>query len=344
MRLKIINKQDLASFVSSLMNEYEVVAPVAREHEFAFAPLRDAAQLRLDYGTTILPPKKALLPQEERLFTYEADGSFSAQPVFDTQPRVLFGVHTCDIHAMKLLDTVFEEGYPDQHYRQRREHTLIVGLECLTPCDEHSFCKSMQTLSASTGYDLHLTDIGPAYTVDVGTVAGEGLLAQYAHAREATRVDIARLSQVLSEKWPRFRYRLDFDSSELPSLMAVSYKNPLWEELGNRCLSCGQCTLVCPTCYCFNVMDTVSLDGKRGERKRIWDSCQLDEFARVATGENFRKTRAQRQRHRFFRKGKYLPDMHGALGCVGCGRCARACQVHIEPVSVFNALYKAKTA
>ena len=342
MSLKIISKQDMAPFVSSVMSQYDVLGPVAKESKFAFAPLTDAAQLRLDYNTTILPPKKALLPQEETLFTFKVDGGFTAQPVFDICPRVVFGAHTCDIHAMKLLDAVFTKGYEDTHFLKRRENTVIVGIECLTPCDEHSFCKSMGTLSAGEGYDLHLTDLGDAYAVDVNTPTGEALIARHAQAREATREDNNRLNKVLSEKWPRFPYKLDFDASELPSLMAVSYKSPLWEELGAKCLACGQCTIVCPTCYCFNVVDEMGLDGKSGERKRIWDSCQLDEFARIGSGENFRKNRSQRQRHRFFRKGKYLPDNHGELGCVGCGRCARACLVDITPVNVFNALYKAR--
>ncbi len=342
MSLKIMRKADLASFVSSLMTQYEVLGPVARENRFAFAPITDTSQLRLDYNTTILPPKKTLLPQEETLFSFTTDGSFSAVAAFDARPRALFGAHTCDIHAMKLIDAVFVQGYLDAHYVKRRESTVIVGIECLTPCDEHSFCKSMGTLSASEGYDLNLTDLGDAYAVDVSTAMGGTLLTRHARTREATREDLARLDKVLSEKWPRFTYKLDFDANELPSLMAVSYKNALWEELGSKCLACGQCTLVCPTCYCFNVLDVVGLDGKSGVRKRQWDSCQLDEFAQVATGENFRKTRAQRQRHRFFRKGKYLPDVHGELGCVGCGRCARACLVEITPVTVFNALYKAR--
>jgi sulfhydrogenase subunit beta (sulfur reductase) len=342
MSLKILRKEDLASFVSSLMTQYEVLGPVTRENKFAFAAITDPAQLRLEYNTTILPPKKALLPQEETLFRFQTDGGFSAVPVFDLRPRVVLGVHTCDLHAMKLIDAVFIQGYPDAHYLKRRENTVIIGLECLTPCDEHSFCKSMGTLSASEGYDLHLTDLGDAYAVDISTALGEATLTRHAQAHEATREDFARLDKVLSEKWPRFTYKMDFDTGELPSLMAVSYRNPLWEELGAKCLACGQCTLVCPTCYCFNVRDKVGLDGRSGARTRIWDSCQLEEFAQVATGENFRKTRAQRQRHRFFRKGKYLPDVHGELGCVGCGRCARACLVDITPVNVFNALYKAR--
>jgi formate hydrogenlyase subunit 6/NADH:ubiquinone oxidoreductase subunit I len=342
MTLKIIAKEDLASFVARVMTTRQVVGPVARENKFAFAPIADAAQLRLDYNTTILPPKKAFLPQEETLFTFKTDGSFSTQPVFDTHPRVLFGVHTCDLHAINLLDAVFAHDKVDQHYRARRTNTLIVGLECLAPCDEHSFCKSMETLSARAGYDLHLTDIGDGYAVDIGTDAGAQLLAQCPGAGDASRNDLEQLNKALAAKWSRFAYKLDFNASKLPALMALNYKNPLWEELGAKCLACGQCNLVCPTCYCFNVIDATGLDGKRGERKRIWDSCQLDEFARVATGENFRKTRAQRQRHRFFRKGKYIPEMHGALGCVGCGRCARACLVNITPVDVFNTLYKTR--
>ncbi len=346
MSLRIIEKSALPAFVGSVMRQYQVVGPQVKEvlpngkTQFAFGPITDAHQLRLDYDTTVLPPKKYLLPQEEVLFTFQTE-SLTATPQFDNQPRVLFGVHTCDIHAMALLDAVFATGQRDEHYLKRRASTLIVGIECLTPCDEHSFCKSMGTLTADKGYDLHLIDLGQSYAIEVGTAAGETLLATHAAARMAEETDIELLNQVLSEKWPRFPYRLDFDGSELPNLMALSYKDPIWEELGKRCLSCAACNLVCPTCYCFNVVDQVTLDGKSGERIRKWDSCQLDEFARVATGENFRHKRSQRQRHRFFRKGKYIPDMHGELGCVGCGRCARACLVDITPVDVWNALYQA---
>lgn len=344
MKLKVINKEEMAAFVSSLQSQFQVLGPVARENKFTFAPIKHFSDLRLDYTTTILPPKKAFLPQKETLFTFEGTDIASVKPTFDPQPRVLFGVHTCDIHAMKLLDGAFTKDYRDAHYHKRRDNTLIVGIECLAPCDEHSFCKSMGTLSASAGYDLHLTDVGDSYAVDVGSEEGEELLERHGRARQAARDDIARLNRVLSEKWPRFTYKLDFDSSELPSLMGMSYKSPLWDELGKKCLGCGQCTVVCPTCYCFNVVDDVSLDGQTGTRARLWDCCQLEEFALVATGENFRKSLGHRQRHRFFRKGKYLPDMFGELGCVGCGRCARSCLVHISPVGVLNTLHKAKAA
>jgi len=343
MSLRIIDKGSMAAFVSNLMEAYEVVGPRARDSKFAFGRITEYAQLRLDYNTTILPPKKYLLPQEEVLFRFERVG-MAATPVFDARPRVIFGVHTCDIHALRLLDAVFATAQRDEHYLKRRAATLIVGLECLTPCDEHSFCKSMGTLSASEGFDLHLTDLGDQYAVEVGTAAGEALLARYAAAHGTSEREVGLLNKVLTEKWPRFSHRLDLDGSELPSLMAVSYRDPIWKELEERCLACGSCNLVCPTCYCFDVQDRVSMDGKTGDRIRVWDSCQLDEFARVGSGENFRESRADRQRHRLFRKGKYIPEMHNELGCVGCGRCARACLVDITPVGVWNALHKAHTA
>jgi formate hydrogenlyase subunit 6/NADH:ubiquinone oxidoreductase subunit I len=286
-----------------------------------------------------LPPKKFLLPPRETLFKFGNGAGKGLEMTGDFLPTVIFGVHTCDLHAIQLLDEVFSRGHADPYYLTRRKNTLLVSLECLNPCDEQAFCKSMGSLTAEEGYDLHLTDLGSAYAVDVGSDAGRSLL-RHAHTRLATQAEVDRLNAVLSEKWPKFPYRLDFDVSDLPPLLNMAMKSPLWAELGERCLSCAACTNVCPTCYCFDVRDEVELDLVHGERVRVWDSCQLDEFATVAGGHNFRKSRALRQRHRFMRKGKYILEAFGMMGCVGCGRCARACLVDINPVSVFNELYR----
>jgi sulfhydrogenase subunit beta (sulfur reductase) len=338
MSLMILDKGALSPLVKALMADYQVIGPQAKGPQFAFGPIADPAQLRLDYNTTILPPKKALQPPEERLATFTMKEPH-IEPVIEARPTVLLGVHTCDLHAINLLDKAFSEDHPDAHYLARRQQTVIVSLECLEPCDEHSFCKSMGTLAADTGYDLHLTDLGAAYAVDVATEAGEKLLSGYGTTSVATDADIRRLNEVLGAKWPRFTYRLDFDAAELPALLSTAYDHPLWEELGERCLACGSCTNVCPTCYCFNVFDEVNMALTEGERRRRWDSCQLDEFARVAGGENFREARAGRQRHRFMRKGKYIYEKFGELGCVGCGRCIRACVANISIVDGFNTIH-----
>ncbi len=339
MSLMILDKGAIAPLVNALMADYRVVGPQAKGPKFAFGPISDPAQLRLDYNITILPPKKVFQPQEERLSTFTRGEEPHVEPVMEAKPTVLLGVHTCDLHAIQLLDKAFSDEHPDAHYLKRREQTVIVSLECLEPCDEHAFCKSMGTLTAGEGYDLHLTDLGAAFAIDVATEKGEQLLSKYGTASETTDADVRRLNEVLGAKWPRFTYRLDFDAAELPAMLSTAYDHPLWAELGDRCLACGSCTNVCPTCYCFNVFDEVNMALTEGERRRRWDSCQLDEFARVAGGENFRKTQAGRQRHRFMRKGKYIYEKFGELGCVGCGRCIRACVANINIVDGFNTIH-----
>jgi ferredoxin len=336
----VLDKGAVAPLVEAMMADYRVVGPQAKGPKFAFGTITDPAQLRLDYNTTILPPKKVLQPPEERMASFTLGGKPAIEPVVEASPTVLLGVHTCDLRAIQLLDKAFTDEYPDAHYLARRDQTVLVSIECLEPCDEHSFCKSMGTLTAGEGYDLHLTDLGPAYAVDVATEAGEKLLAEYGDVQTSTDEDVRRLNAVLGAKWPRFAYRLDFDASELPALLSTAYDHPLWQELGDRCLACGSCTNVCPTCYCFNVFDDVNMALTEGERMRRWDSCQLDEFARVAGGENFREARAARQRHRFMRKGKYIYEKFDELGCVGCGRCIRACVADISIVDGFNAIQR----
>jgi len=340
MRLRILSKEAVPRMVEALMADYRVVGPKAKGPKFVFEPVSDPGELRLDYNITILPPKVALQPPEERIARIDLTGEApKAEPLVEVTPTVIFGAHTCDLHAIRLLDRAFAADYPDAHYLERRRQTLIISIECLEPCDEYSFCKDMGTLTADEGYDLHLTDIGDAYTVHVGTKAGQALLEKYATSRAATDEDMRRLNEVLSAKWPRFTHRLNFDAAELPALLATAYEHPIWAELGERCLSCGSCTNVCPTCYCFNMLDSIALTQTEAFRARRWDSCQLDEFARVAGGENFREARAARQRHRFFRKGKWLRERFDTTGCVGCGRCIRTCLVHINIVEVFNTIH-----
>jgi sulfhydrogenase subunit beta (sulfur reductase) len=339
MSLWVIDKEAVAPFVTNMMGDYRVVGPVAKGIKFAFDQIEDPADVRLDYNTSILPPKKYLQPQEERMMTFTRTGKPAVEMIIEAPPTVILGVHTCDLHGIRVLDEAFSQGFPDASYLARRKNTLLVGIECLEPCDQHSFCKSMGTLTVSEGYDLHLTDLGGSYSVDVGSAAGRALLKKYSDARQATEADMKQLNKVLGAKWPRFPYKLEFDVGELSTLMAQSYDNPLWDRLADICLACGQCTLVCPTCFCFNVYDEVELNLSEGERRRRWDSCQLDEFARVAGGENFREHQAARLRHRFMRKGRYLMEKYQELGCTGCGRCARSCLVDISPEDVFNELH-----
>jgi len=340
MPFKVIDKKDMGSFVTSLMEEREVVGPVAKDDKFVFAPIDDCSQLRLDYNITLLPPKQFFLPPEEPILKYKLGKAVTSEPVIEAHPRVILGMHPCDINATWLLDLAFSTDNLDTNYMEKRKKAIIIGLDCNEPCDEYSFCKSVRSLTVEGGYDLFLTDIGDAYVVDYGSPAGMELLARHAGAREATDEDMSRFRAVQDAKWPKFTYMLEMNVGDLPNLLAISYDNPLWEELGEKCLACGSCTLVCPTCYCFDVVDKLELNLKEGQRLRRWDSCQLPQFATVAGGENFRESRADRQRHRFFRKGKYLVETFGKMGCVGCGRCRDTCPGAIDLRRVLSEMRK----
>lgn len=339
MKIKIMPKVAMPGWVERLCRQYRVVGPIQKHGQTVFGEITGAKELCLDYQSTVLPPKKYLTPQQEILLKYRMDGSH-IEAAIEPQQTVVLGVHTCDIHAMKLFDRIFSQGFTDQHYQSHRQNTCLVSIECLRPCSEQSFCRDMGTASVADGYDLHLIDLGDAYAINVGTVRGEMLLKGFHHVFDVVESDMVRINEVLGSKWQEFPYRLHSEVHELPELLTESYDSELWHELGDRCLACGMCTQVCPTCYCFDMSDETDLMLEEGKRVRRWDSCQIHEFAMVAGGHNFRERLAARQRHRFMRKGKYQMDAYDMVGCVGCGRCANACLVHITPVEVFNELHE----
>lgn len=364
MNLKVMPKSSFPDWIkhlsdssdSSAVDQRRLIAPTPSGEQYIFAEVQSAEEIVLNYPSSILPPKKALLPQKEYLFSFNLEDERETVSLEEASRRqtVILGVHTCDLHAIQLLDNVFIKGesavstntpqYTDQHYLRRRQNTTLVSIECLKPCSEYSFCRDMRTSSVPEHFDLHLTDLGEAYAISIGSTKGAELLAGFAGILPAHEKDLRRIDQVMGEKWASFPYRLQADISELPGLLKTSYKSPLWQELGERCLGCGLCTLVCPTCYCFDVQDEIDLSLNAGKRYRVWDSCQLTQFAAVAGGHNFRPGRGNRLRHHFLRKYQYQSISPGQVGCVGCGRCIQACLVKISPVEVLNKLYQRKIA
>jgi ferredoxin len=337
MNLKILSKEDWFAWVESICKDYRVFGPVEFNGEYMFEEIDSANRLAIDYTISILPPKKVINPQKEDLFSFDVDKE-SIEPIYDIQPTVVLGAHTCDLYSIFLLDSAFLRGNLDPHYSFRRENTIFVSIECLKPCSEHSFCNDMGTMSHPEVYDLHLTDLNETYAIDAGSKKGEDLIRGFDAIHDAREDDYRLLNKVLLDKRQKFPFRLQVESAALPALFSLNYQSEIWEEVGDRCLGCGICTLVCPTCYCFNVLDAVDFSLSSGIKYRLWDSCQLNEFALTASGVDFRASQAERQRHRFYRKYKYQTEAHGFVGCVGCGRCSKDCIVDISVVEVINQL------
>jgi sulfite reductase subunit B len=344
LKLYTISAQGLRSLVEGLLKEMDVIGVKPKQGKFVYGKLNSFDELCLDYDVTVLPPTKFLMPAKEKLLRYKMGGDANFEPVIETRPQALLGVHPDDINAVELLDEVFMTINPDPNYIARRKNTVIIGMDCLHPSPK-SFAASMGTRLAESGFDLLLTDIGIGYVVTVGSKNGAELLNKYANPREVTGEEIAKQKAAQDAALSRYQLALDVPKERLLKMLEENYDNPYWETRSKTCLSCGSCVMVCPTCFCFDVQDDVALNLQKGERYRRWDGCVLVDFAKVASGENFRHDKASRFRHRIFRKGKYILEKYGRAGCVGCGRCSIACLAEIaSPVEAFNAVAEASHA
>ncbi len=336
----ITSKADFDSSIQRMIQQNEIYGVKRKTPSFAFDRLVAAEELCLDYDITVLPPTKYLLPPTESLIKFKLAPEPSIRSSAEAQPCILIGIHPDDLHAIKLLDAVFTGSLTDVNYLARRRATTIVGVDCVNPWP-YSFAASMGTAIPPRIFDLWLTDLGDEYLVEVGSARGEDLRKRYLKTRRAREVDLRQRNKVRQDWLKKYQLSLDMPPQEIPKVLDEAWHSPLWEELGQKCLACGSCTMVCPTCICFDVRDGIELNLKEGERYRRWDSCMFDGFAKVASGENFRPTGTARLRHRLYRKGKYMLERYGELGCVGCGRCVHACLVDIaSPVAAYNRLAK----
>lgn len=334
MLYRVIDAAELPSLVQAFMSSYEVVAPVKRGKTFVFEAISDPDEIELSYPTTVASPKKYFLPSKETLFEFDADHNAVTEHSIEITPRVIFGAHACDINAINRLDLVFRDGeYPDPYYIARREATLIVGISCMP--NENCFCNLWGSDEARFGYDLFLQDIGDKYLVSISSVEAANILEAACNPRVATDEDRIEFRHATRKRQESFNADIP-QIQEVAMLMDAFHKDPYWEELGGRCLSCTACSAVCPTCFCFDIQDTLAPDGSTGRRERVWDACTDPQFAEVAGGHNFRDTGRMRVRHRLYHKLNGFLAAHDRMLCVGCGRCVKACKANINPIEVLK--------
>lgn len=336
MLFRVLEKTEIGALVAGFAQNYEVVGPVKYQDSFRFDEVgSEPERLCLDYDTTVLPPKKYLMPPEETMLSFETAENNSSEYDDTATARVLFGVHACDINAINRIDKVFlDSDYTDPYYAARRASTMIVGISCMPT--EHCFCSVWGTDEVNQGYDLFLHDIGDRYLVTILSVEAAETLARFTNAREALPEDSAAFQRRQAEFKAAFEPMPSV--SDLPMLMDAYYDDSLWDELGKRCLSCSACAMVCPTCHCFGINDVLSPSGESGVRIRKWDSCCSPDFEVVAGGHNFENTAASRVRHRFYHKFLGYLNRYGEVLCTGCGRCEIACKAKINPRVVIGGL------
>jgi sulfhydrogenase subunit beta (sulfur reductase) len=325
-----IAKDKAPEWLRRLGEKYAVYAPAA--DGIAFARTTDYTSALSPSGNTRRPPKEVFLPASQTLLAFsEGEGGVEiTEEIPPSESRLLVGVRPCDATAFELLDLVFSEqysGYDDPFYRTLRSTTPVISLLCGEPL-EGCFCGDAPGVDlASPPADVALTDLGDRYYAEPKSDVGQELIAAggdlFAGAtdadREARDAAAANLAARTSEGLPL---------AELRERLRGLHESPLWRELSQKCVRCGVCSFLCPTCHCFDIQDQAV--GHQGYRYRCWDTCQFTDFALMTSGENPRRDPAERLRQRICHKLEYLPDRTDKVYCVGCGRCIRLCPVGMD--------------
>jgi sulfhydrogenase subunit beta (sulfur reductase) len=295
---------------------------------------RRADEARFGFAVGAQSWKRELLPPELQLWRAqrEPDGGFAIAGDGPAPPPLAFiGVRSCELHAIQIQDRVLVGGaHADADYAARRSDAFIVAVNC-AEAGGTCFCVSMQTgPKVGTGHDLALTELldddGHRFLVDIGSERGAGVLAELpARAAEARDHEAAR--QAVAHASSQMGRTLD--TAGLAELLQRNREHPRWEEVADRCLTCGNCTLVCPTCFCTTVEDVTDLAGGEAERQRLWDSCFTIDFSRMHGGAA-RVSAPSRYRQWMTHKLSTWWDQFDTSGCVGCGRCITWCPVGID--------------
>ncbi len=359
---------------------YTVIAPVARDGAIGLEPISGIGDLprgwtdvqapgryRLErdhcdpgtyFGTTVGPQswKRFLHPPRQVLWTArrQDDGDFvvSSPGAAGTTDRhgdtessrqAFLGVRACELHAIAIQDRVFEDGpFPDVGYAARRATTFLIAVQC-GQAAETCFCAAMKTGPAiASGFDLLLTEF-PArseFLAEAGSARGAALLAKVAR-RPATEDDHATARAAVARA--AAMQTRTIDTTRIRERLQDQPQHPQWESVGDRCLTCGNCTMVCPTCFCTAVSDGSDLSGETAWRVREWDSCFTLSFSHLHGG-SVRRTNAARYRQWMTHKLANWVDQFGTGGCVGCGRCITWCPVGIDITEVAGVFTAAEDA
>ncbi len=284
------------------------------------------------YRNTIIPPKVNFLPNMEKMFTFRKDdGSYKLElPAPEEQKQLIFGIRPCDARAMAIIDMVFKDAYEDTYYLNRRKNTLLVGMGCVNPYDS-CFCTSLGLGPAeTTDVDVMFTDIGEEFIIEEITDKGKELLAKTEGLEDATKDDEAKASKAKDTAYQKVTRKID--TGEIGKRLPAAFENEkFWEKISAKCVSCGICTFLCPTCYCFDIND------EKDARYRNWDSCSFPLYTQMPA-ENPREEKWRRVRQKVHHKYAFYPMLFDIIACTGCGRCIRLCPVNWDITQTLSSL------
>lgn len=342
MIFKVFPKQELSTLYR-LLSANQVIGPIKKGERrdgralYDFAEICDFEDLKLDYDQTIHSAKNYFLPYREEhcSFTFDNNDFHKEVDYGSYHPVVLFGLHPCDINGLNKLDKVlFGSRYPNPFYGAKRANMFIVGHSCLPlpTC----FCRSMGTDTVLHGCDLFLTELGDDhYFCEIYSARAFHILEQI-NCHDPDKNDHCQYVDSIAARNSLFQATVD--TSDLTKILDMEFESEVWREWGEKCLSCGTCAQVCPTCYCYGVEEKVDMDFSRAVKEKQLYSCNLHDFAQVAGGHNFRPESHTRLKYRYYHKHRGFVEAFEEPLCVGCGRCGEACLSNITVPEVIASI------
>ena len=321
MKAKLIKKDRIKGLLISASDQWETYVPLTGlGGDVQFEKIDDEAsldRLTLDYERMVVPPKDIGFPQLESLFKFKKGEIIPT--VREQSPKLFFGLRACDLKGMLFVDDFFRRNFEDIYYLRRAGKRLSVVVVCHTPSTS-CFCTSTKTGPyLEDGFDLQMVDLGEGYLVESGSEEGESFLERYSDFfNEATDREIKESEEEKQRVADSVTLKINFEGA-IRVLGEGALPREIYERIGERCIFCGGCLYVCPTCTCFNVFDDIRDD--EGARFRNWDACVFEGYTREAGGNNPRLEKWRRTARRYEHKLKYDYLATGMSGCVGCGRC-----------------------
>jgi formate hydrogenlyase subunit 6/NADH:ubiquinone oxidoreductase subunit I len=322
----IIRKGSLSKLFEVLQKSgKQIFAPVDKNGKAEFDLLIDFNNFKEDYIQTVQSAKSVVFPRHETILKYRKDQKEVKIEDMDSgtfPSTVLFGVHPCDAAGFDVLRSVFTGEYKDKFFADRMEKVTVITMSC-SKSDDFCFCTSVGLAPDSAkGSDILLTKLSSGdYVADIITEKGKAIVDLSPELFENSKPETQNSKLVADVP-------VKFDVKNVNDKLDHSFESPVWIAHSLRCLGCGACAFVCPTCSCFDIQD----EGNNtcGSRVKCWDSCGFSNFTLHASKHNPRDEQSQRWRQRVLHKFSYQPEQLKIYGCIGCGRCSRACPVDMN--------------
>jgi ferredoxin len=329
----VLSKDDLPKFIDEMLKKYKVYAPVENNDTILFEQIKKPSEVSLHFCNSEVPPKALLFHQTETLFKFTPGTKAKIESVDIDEKKVIFGIRPCDAKSIAILDHAFKGDYEDPYFSSRRKNTILIGLSCNEPA-LNCFCTSFDDTPVSSKYvDILLTDIGDKYYVEVTSDKGKQLTKGTSKLFKPAKESEAKKKKEVEKKAVDMISRQQKTDGIVEKLDKI-FENPFWKEVAFKCVGCGTCTYLCPTCHCFDIQDETTLS--KGARIRVWDTCMNPEYTLQASGYNPRPARTNRVRNRIYHKYNYYPKNFDVIACVGCGRCIDLCPVNIDIIDVVT--------